>query len=121
MFFAEVWLLCAVAFLLGSAVTWLVFVVPLRRRADRARPLERPPARAPAADPGPPPLPAPAAPLPPPAADPALAALEGTAGPVAMPSPGRQATGALDLLGVAGTPDGPAIPQQPGPRDGREL
>lgn len=75
--FAQMWALELVAFLLGAAVTWLVFVRPARRAATRAAapPVPVPPAwaSAPSADP----LPAPRAPEPAaPTADPALAELD---------------------------------------------
>jgi hypothetical protein len=44
--FGQVWILCAIAFLAGAAVTWLVFVLP-RRHSEPARPVE--PAGSPAA------------------------------------------------------------------------
>ncbi|GAA2559508.1 hypothetical protein [Pseudonocardia hydrocarbonoxydans] len=116
-FVAQVWVLCAVAFLLGAGVTWLLFVRPQRHQpvpvaapapvAPPALPrrVVRPPAP-PAVDPGAPP------------ADPALAALDGPAvAPSRWSSTGARASDALDRLGV--TPSGlaPAIPTQPGPAD----
>jgi hypothetical protein len=126
--FVRVWFLCALAFLAGSAVTWLLFV-----RAPRRRPL--PPLTAPpvprtangtastprsvrAAPPEPPPPPV----------EPALANLD-TRGRVPTPRrAGSSAAGALDRLGVAGgprppgegpdtPPPTPEIPAQAGPVD----
>jgi hypothetical protein len=125
--FVRVWFLCALAFLAGSAVTWLLFV-----RAPRRRPL--PPTAPPvtrtanrtastprsvrAAPPEPPPSPV----------EPALANLD-TRGRVPTPRrAGSSAAGALDRLGVAGgtrppgegpdtPPPTPEIPAQAGPVD----
>lgn len=115
-FVAQVWVLCAVAFLLGSGVTWLLFVRP-QRRAD---PVVAPPAGVPATQP------APAAPRPEPtpedpaapASDPALTALDTPPlGGPRTPGTGARASSTLDLLGV--TPSGlaPPIPTQHGPAD----
>lgn len=77
--FGQVWLLCAVAFLLGSLVTWVLFVRPARRAAgtpdeDDFRPTSVWPA------PAPEPPPVRASPVPPPpavaAVDPALSRLD---------------------------------------------
>lgn len=114
-FVAQVWVLCAVAFLLGSAVTWLVFVLPHRREV-------------PSGQHAPPPVDAGEEPAPPsttersepdgPATDPAIAALGGGFAPPTMPAVGARAIGALDLLGVAPAPrETPSIPSQPGPPD----
>lgn len=112
---AQVWVLCAVAFLLGAAVTWLLFGRPQRRppshHPERPHPIresaEPGPDRTETAEPdglGP-------------RADPALAVLDGpTLGMPAVPGAGTRASGALDLLGVA-RPDQPVIPSQAGPRD----
>lgn len=107
-FVAEVWVLCAVAFLLGAGVTWLLFGRP--QRAPRPEPASAPVVAVPAVRPV---EPQPAAGKP--GADPALAALD-TAHPGVSRGIGVRASGALDLLGV--TPSGlPAIPTQPGPPD----
>jgi hypothetical protein len=120
--FAQVWFLCAIAFLAGSAVTWLLFV---RGRPQRpAHPLFR----------AAPPRgqhrvgsrsrvrrPAPAEPPPP--AEPALANLDTHRSEPAAQHPGWSAAGALDRLGVAGgarlpdTSPQPDIPAQGGPVD----
>lgn len=110
-FAAQVWVLCVIAFLLGSGVTWALFVRPLRA-ARAAVPPPQPPARAAAAPP--PAAEPPAAPPPAPAVDPALTALDGVLRPT--PPPGIRAVGALDLLGVARRPMIP--PQQAGPPRG---
>lgn len=105
-FAAEVWVLCLIAFLIGSGVTWLLFVRPLRARAA-------PPPPAPAAD-DPAPTPPRSTPDPqsgppaPPAVDPALSALHGAQRPEQRP--GRRAAGALDLLGVDREPRDGARP-----------
>lgn len=119
-FVAQVWVLCAVAFLLGAGVTWVLFVRPQRHQpvpvaapppaAPPALPrrVVRPPA-APAADPAVPP------------ADPALTALDAPAvEPSRWSGTGARASDALDRLGV--TPSGlaPTIPTQPGPADDDE-
>lgn len=127
--FVQVWVLCVVAFLLGSLVTWLLFVVPARRAG--APPAGEPWALGPSwtgpaqaqADGGPPPVPPPSGSRPGPAVDPALSGLDSR--PEPPPRLGAAATGALDLLGVRGRGDestaphseGPAIPTQPGPAD----
>lgn len=126
--FTQVWVLCAVAFLAGAAVTWLVFVRPV------PRPAHRPPAAVGAvarvADPWPERdsggTPAPdrdPEPGPPRVVDPALSALDRGDGARRGPPSGVVASGALDELGVAGP--GPAAPQHPpdipaqaGPADG---
>lgn len=120
--FAQVWLLCAIAFLAGSAVTWLLFV---RRRPQRpAHPLFRAaPARAqhrvgsrPRVE-----RPTPPAPLePPPPAEPALANLDTHHIEPTVRHTGSSAAGALDRFGVAGgarPPAPPEIPAQGGPVD----
>jgi hypothetical protein len=122
--FARVWFLCAIAFLAGSAVTWLLFVRGRPQR--RSHPLFRPAppriqpraAGLPRVEPAPPPAPPPAP------AEPALAHLDTHRNePTARRHPGSSAAGALDRLGVAGgahLPDAsqPAeIPAQGGPVD----
>lgn len=122
--FARVWFLCAIAFLAGSAVTWLLFVHGRQQR--RSHPLFRPAppriqpraAGLPRVEPAPPPAPPPAP------AEPALANLDTHRNePIARRHPGSSAAGALDRLGVAGgahLPDAsqPAeIPAQGGPVD----
>jgi hypothetical protein len=76
--FAQMWALELAAFLLGAAVTWLVFVRPARAAAARAaaQPAPLPPAWASEAQeqPGPPPTPAAEPPVA--TTDPALAALD---------------------------------------------
>ena len=119
--FAQVWFLCAIAFLAGSAVTWLLFVRgrprypahPLYRAAPR--PAHRAPRW---------PRPEPLAPTePPPPAEPALANLDTHGNEPAARQPGSSAAGALDRLGVAGGAHVPAprstveIPAQAGPVD----
>lgn len=111
-FVAQVWVLCAVAFLLGAAVTWLLFVRPQRvprpepapvaaaadpvvRRAE-PRPVAEEPVAAPVL--------------------PALAALDTPPLGVSR-GVGTRASGALDLLGVTPSGPPPAIPTQPGPPD----
>ncbi|WP_300007318.1 hypothetical protein [Pseudonocardia sp.] len=113
---AQVWVLCAVAFLLGAGVTWLLFVRP------RQRPMAGYPGRSvPPHEPGPGPdlpqrRPQPEMPSGP-AVDPALSALDGTTlGMPPVPRVGTRASGALDLLGVARR-EPPDIPRQPGPDD----
>ncbi|MBW0115111.1 hypothetical protein [Pseudonocardia abyssalis] len=111
-FVAQVWVLCAVAFVLGSGVTWLLFVRPLRE----ARPMAAAPPVAPAAEPVPaapreePRLVDPAAPP----TDPALSALEAPARPRGT---GVRASDALDRLGVSPSGLAPTIPTQHGPAD----
>ncbi|TWF78191.1 hypothetical protein FHX44_114110 [Pseudonocardia hierapolitana] len=101
--FARVWFLCAIAFLAGSAVTWLLFV--RGRPQHRSHPLFRPappriqhraaglPRIEPAAPTAPPPAPA----------EPALANLDTHRNePTTRRRLGSSAAGALDRLGVAG-------------------
>jgi hypothetical protein len=122
--FAQVWILCVLAFLAGSGVTWLVLV-----RTPHHRPGPRPPAgtgsrrpdrRAPEE-----PRPALAAPRRSVPGEPALANLDTHHGEVAARHPGSTAAGALDRLGVAGRPSVPrqsrparGVPEQAGPVDG---
>ena len=112
-FVAQVWVLCAVAFLLGAAVTWLLFVRP--QRAPRSEPAPVPAAAAEPVVRRAEPQPAAEEPVASPVL-PALAALD-TPPLGASRGVGVRASGALDLLGV--TPPGPppAIPTQPGPPD----
>lgn len=116
-FVAQVWVLCAVAFVLGAGVTWLLFVRPLRARPPAAAP----PVVAPTTEqvrPVTAPPPAPEAPPAAPAVDPALAALDTPPlGTPRQPGAGVRASGALDLLGVTPSGVAPAIPTQPGPAD----
>jgi len=121
--FAQVWFLCVIAFLAGSAVTWLLFV---RGRPQRpAHPLFRPapprihhqagslPRLVQQAPPAEPPTPA----------EPALANLDTHRNEAAARRPGSSAAGALDRLGVAGgaylpePPPAVEIPAQSGPVD----
>jgi hypothetical protein len=109
--FAQVWFLCAIAFVAGSAVTWLLFV-----RSPRPRP-----AQAPSAGEAPRILARRARRPrhervtqlePPPPAEPALANLDTHGGGRRLPRlPGPSAVGALDRLGGAG---GPATSSRPG-------
>ncbi|HEY4420297.1 MAG TPA: hypothetical protein VGN22_12300 [Pseudonocardia sp.] len=135
----QVWLLCAVAFLAGAGVTWLVFVrpaVPLRPTV-----LPGPTGMAPWS--GPPPSPRPANPAPTeqpeplrPAVDPALAVLdherEVARHERELARRGRDigaaAAAALDGLGMAPAsrssaerpgPDGPACAKDDARSDGR--
>lgn len=124
--FTQVWVLCAVAFLAGAAVTWLVFVRPVHRPAHGrpagagavARIADPWPEHAPVGRAGPDPEPDP-----PRVVDPALSALDRGDGARRGPSAGVVASGALDELGVTGP--GPAVPDEPpdipaqaGPADG---
>ena len=139
--FAEVWVLCVVAFLVGAAVTWLVFVRPLRGAARESGPEPQwtPVPRwasgdgdsdagaTPPAEPEPEVARRPEPPAGPPT-DPALSVLDIKDGVSRRGGPGTTATGALDMLGVKGAdpPKGagqaadapvPDIPTQPGPAD----
>jgi hypothetical protein len=121
--FAQVWFLCAIAFLAGSAVTWLLFVRgrprhpahPLYRAAPR--PAQHRAATSPRPDPV-------APPEAPPPAEPALANLDTHRSDHTTRRPGSSAAGALDRLGVAGGAQLPApppsveVPAQGGPVDG---
>jgi hypothetical protein len=125
--FGQVWLLCAVSFLLGSLLTWLLFAVSARRhaRAARAGPEWMPAPAWGASEPSdtgseerPPPPPAG------PPADPALTALD-TRDRRPPARLGTAASGALDVLGVRGRPEPggdeqrtPAIPEEAGPVEG---
>lgn len=114
-FVAQVWLLCVAAFLLGSAVTWLLFVRPLRTSAAAGSdPPTGPGIEAAASSPvqrtGSPPA----------AADPALMSLGVDIAPRPSPGLGARAGGALDLMGVARpgqATERSAIPRQAGPTD----
>jgi hypothetical protein len=117
--FAQVWILCVVAFLAGAGVTWVLFVVPQRRtRPARRAGSEEPgawtadPWAGRAGDAREPVDP----PAPPPAVDPALSALDslGRDRVRRVPSAGTAATGALDLLGVLRAT--PPADDGPGPR-----
>ena len=120
--FAQVWFLCAIAFLAGSAVTWLLFVRGRPRRP--AHPLYRAaprPAQHRAGTPRPERLAPTEAPPP---AEPALANLDTHGSEPTARRPGSSAAGALDRLGVAGGAHLPApqssveIPAQGGTVDG---
>jgi hypothetical protein len=119
---AQVWFLCAIAFLAGSGVTWLLFV--RGRPRPRSHPLFRAaPPRAPQRAPSLPRLERVATPEPPPPVEPALANLDTHGRELAARHPGSSAAGALDRLGVAGgahlqdTRPNPEIPAQAGPVD----
>ncbi|WP_232667577.1 hypothetical protein [Pseudonocardia sp. TRM90224] len=134
----QVWVLCVIAFLAGSAVTWLMFVRPLRAaeppvghaewaplpvfksREETPQEGRQAPAQPPSTMP-PPPLQRreesrPAAPP----VDPALAALDvtetGELPVVDRQGPAASANDALDRLGV-GEATPPEIPAQAGPAD----
>ncbi|GAA3246290.1 hypothetical protein GCM10017691_54210 [Pseudonocardia petroleophila] len=112
-FVTQVWVLCAVAFLLGSGVTWLLFVRPLRRAAPV-------PAAPPVPDPEPVPVAPPRVQAPPPdpvapPTDPALTALDGPA--TRSRGTGARASDALDALGISPSGLAPTIPTQHGPAD----
>jgi hypothetical protein len=115
--FGQVWILCVIAFLAGSAVTWLLFVrTPRRRHAPPRRHTKAPPA--PERAPSLPRRPRPARPEePPPPVEPALANLDTRGREATSRRSGSSAAGALDRLGVAGAPhrpeDGPVPPQIP--------
>jgi hypothetical protein len=120
--FAQVWFLCAIAFLAGSAVTWLLFVRKPRRRARRrASAAPWVPRRAT----GTPRHGRAAPPEPSPPTEPALANLDTHGGDPAARRAGSSAAGALDRLGVAGgsrrkddsAASTPEIPAQGGPVD----
>lgn len=108
-FVAQVWVLCALAFLLGAGVTWLLFVRPPRPGTARAGvPAVTAPPAAPPGQVAEEPAAAPALP--------ALAALDTP--PLGVPrGTGARAAGALDLLGVTPAGAAPTIPAQPGPPD----
>ena len=98
--FAQMWALEVAAFLLGAAVTWLVFVRPARAAARAARPVPLPPdwasapsLRTPEADPSP------SYPPPTSSTDSALADLDAHARH-ARRRTGLFASGALDLIEV---------------------
>ncbi|OLT11519.1 hypothetical protein BJF78_05045 [Pseudonocardia sp. CNS-139] len=97
--FAQVWLLCAVAFLAGAAATWLAFVRPRRPGpAGGGHPRRRPADWLTAAPGTPerPPLPA----TPPAPVEPAIAVLDTRRGP----TPRRTGTSAADALDELGVP-----------------
>jgi hypothetical protein len=110
--FAQMWALEVAAFLLGAAVTWLVFVRPARAAARRAQPVPLPPDWA--SHPAPrEPEPAPPSPSPSPNfADSALAELDAHARH-AHRRTGLFATGALDQ--IESTSPLPVVPVQGGP------
>ncbi len=126
--FAQVWVLCLVAFLGGAAMTWLTFVVPLRRTARRDD----------IGDHGPPPSQsAPSSgsvtssrsePNPEPlrvgrSADPALASLDSWVDRrdrAARPPAGLAAADALDLLGM-GSASEPAVSRGGGPQSALDI
>lgn len=108
--FGQVWVLCAVSFLAGSAITWLLVrhapAAADRQVVEPAQASAPPPSR-----PEPAPEAEPQAPDRPPV-DSALGALD--TGSFRVQSIGTAATGALDSLGVAKR-DGPEIPAQAPP------
>jgi hypothetical protein len=118
--FAQVWLLCLVAFLLGALLTWLLVARPAQREAARARaaaerhdePVD--PVRAAQA----PPTPIPGVPR---HARPAGDGNPTPSGPDRRRRSGSSVVGALDRQrrgipnGSRGA-DGPIVPRQPGPR-----
>ncbi|MEJ3653806.1 hypothetical protein WEH80_12550 [Actinomycetes bacterium KLBMP 9759] len=134
----QVWVLCVIAFLAGSAVTWLVFVRPQRSAEPSLENAEWAPLPVFKSREAPPPedRPAPVQPeasveLPPlqrreeqrppaPPVDPALAALDTTETAelpvVERQRPAASANDALDRLGVADAHP-PDIPAQAGPAD----
>jgi hypothetical protein len=100
--FAQVWVLCGIAFLVGSAVTWLVFV-----RLPRLRQLPPPPPPTEMARWAPEPAQERVAhperpPDRPPPVEPALANLDTHRPDVSPRHAGSAAAGALDRLGVTG-------------------
>ena len=117
--FAQMWLLCLAAFLLGALLTWLLVARPAQREAARARaaleqrdePVD--PVRAAQA----PPTPIPGVPRHARTSAPGNPALSGLG---RRRRSGSSAVGALDRL-RPGTPDGaragdgPVVPRQPGP------
>jgi hypothetical protein len=113
----QVWLLCAVAFLAGGGVTWLVFVRP----AMPLRPTVLPGPTGMAPWSGPPPSPRPANPAPteqqeplPPPVDPALAVLDHERELARRRRDiGVAAAAALDGLGMA--PASRSSSERPGP------
>jgi hypothetical protein len=107
--FAQMWALEVAAFLLGAAVTWLVFVRPARAAARLAQPVPLPPAWA--SEPAPR-DPEPAPPPPPTFADSALAGLDAHARH-AHRRTGLFATGVLDQ--IESTSPLPIVPAQGGP------
>ena len=102
----QVWILCAIAFLAGSGLTWLVFVH--RPRQPPPQPLPATTEMAPwapereAEQPVPPAAPPVAAP----AAEPALANLDPHGAETSCRHAGSAAAGALDRLGVGGPRSG---------------
>jgi hypothetical protein len=118
--FGQVWVLCAVSFAAGSAVTWFLFV-----RTPRRPPPVPPPPVTPMARWAPEPVAEHAAatppPAPPPAVEPALANLDTHRDDVRRRHAGAAAAGALDRWGIGDVPhraeDAGKIPRQPGPAD----
>ena len=113
--FAQVWFLCAIAFLVGSAVTWMLFV--RGRPRARAHPLFRPPPppRIHHQAAGLPRIEQPPPAEPPAPAEPALANLDSHGSEPASRRSGSRAAGALDRLGAAGgarLPDGSPTVEQ---------
>jgi hypothetical protein len=122
--FGQVWVLLLVAFLLGALLTWVAFVVPLRRAARRAPGSDAvwsPPPWFPAGRistpqapaPEPPRARAPEPPRIPAPADPALAELDQRRISARHRSTGAAAASALE--GLADGDDGPSIPRQTRP------
>jgi hypothetical protein len=122
--FGQVWTLLLVAFLLGALLTWVAFVVPLRRAARRTPGSDAvwsPPPWYPTGRASTPQVPAPEPPRTRPPeppgilapADPALAELDQRRISARRLSTGAAAAGALEDL-VDGD-DGPSIPRQTRP------
>jgi hypothetical protein len=114
--FGQVWVLCALSFVAGSAVTWLLFVRP-----SRPSPPAPPPPAAPMAPWAPEPEVEQALPPPPPprpAVEPALANLDTHRDAVRRRHAGSAAAGALDRWGIGDAPPTRAdIPEQARPAD----
>jgi hypothetical protein len=114
--FGQVWFLCAIAFLAGSGVTWLLFV--RQRPRPVVHPLFRPaPPRVHHPAPAPPRPQRAAPPQPQDPAEPALADLDTHRTGSPSRHTGSIAAGALDRLGVAGgrNPDAAPDPEMPAP------
>ncbi|TQM15524.1 hypothetical protein [Pseudonocardia kunmingensis] len=118
--FGQVWVLCALSFVAGSVVTWLLFARPPRRPPPTPPPPVTPMAPW-APDPAPeqpaPPPPVPPAPAPRSAGEPALANLDTHRDDVRRRHAGSAAAGALDRWGIGDPPRAPEIPRQAGPAD----
>ncbi|OZM80444.1 hypothetical protein CFP66_20015 [Pseudonocardia sp. MH-G8] len=115
--FGQVWVLCAVSFVAGSGVTWLLFV-----RTPRRPPPVPPPPVTPMARWAPEPVAKHAAATPPAAppspVEPALANLDTHRDDVRRRHTGSAAAGALDRWGIGDAKRSAAeIPRQPGPAD----